>query len=275
MSFRLRIAFAVLWLCCSVAASAQIGFSIPFVNAAVPGTDKNLTVKVTNFDSIVSMQYVIRWNPTVLKYVTINNFGALPNLDILDFNASNAIDSGYVRLVWEGPNSFPGVSAPDGTTIFRLRFTVIGPDTSSSPVKFTELINTFPATEFEIVKVVSPDSTLQAFDEHQCDLINGFVAVGFTVATQEPTETDALALSVAPNPFSDNTTAEFFLEQSADVQVMVADATGRIVFQKDMPDLPSGKNGLDLDKAIFPAKGAYFLTVRAGSEMSVRPMICY
>jgi hypothetical protein len=274
MIFRLRIAFAVLWLSCTGAVSAQIGFSMPFINAAVPGTDKYMTVKVTNFDSIVSMQYVIRWDPTVLQYVTINTFGAIPGLDLLDFNVQQAVDSGIVRLVWEGPNSFPGVSVIDGYTIFRLRFTVIGSDTSSTPVKFTETNNTFPALDFEIVKVVSPDSTLQAFDEQDCTLINGFVAVGYTVATDEPASANVLELIVSPNPFSDNTKAEFHLAETADVQAFITDAAGRLVFQKDMPHLPSGKHAINIDKAVFQAKGAYFITIRAGSQTSVQPMIC-
>lgn len=274
MSFRLRIALAVMWLCCACALSAQIGFSMPFINGAATGSNKSLTVKVTNFDSIVSMQYVIRWDPTVLKYLTIDNFGAVPTLGLTHFNAANALDSGYVKLQWEGPNFFPGVSVPDGTAIFRMRFNIIGPDTSSTIVKFTEITNTSPFIEFEVLKVVSPNGTIQAFDEHHCTLTHGFVAVGYTVATAEPTIQDALELTVAPNPITENTRADFFLEQTADVQILIADATGRIVFQKELPNLPSGKNGIDLDKAIFPAKGAYFLTVRAGSEMSVRPMIC-
>lgn len=240
---------------------------------AAPGTDKNITVKVTNFDSVVSMQYVIRWNPTVLKYVTVNNFGAVPGLGLSNFNAANALDSGFVKMQWEGSVYPPGISVSDGTTIFRLRFTVIGPDTSSSTIKFTEITNTFPTLDFEIVKV-KPDTTAQVFEEQQCILTNGFVAVGYTVPTVEPTEQDVLALTVTPNPFSENTTAEFYLEQTADIQAIIADVAGRIVFQKDMPNLSPGKHGIDIDKAIFPAKGAYFLTVRTGSELSVRTIIC-
>ena len=219
------------------------------------------------------MQYVIRWNPAVLKYTTINNFGAVPNLDISKFNVLNAVDSGYIKMVWEGPNSFPGTSVPDGTTIFRIRFNVIGADTSSTSVKFTEITNTSPFIEFEVAKTKA-DSTVIAFDEHTCKLTQGFVAVGYTVATQEPGETDALALSVSPNPFSENTKATFYLDQTADVQALISDASGRILFQQAMPHLPPGKHAIDIDKAIFPAKGAYFITIRAGSEMSVRPMIC-
>lgn len=218
------------------------------------------------------MQYVIRWNPSVLKYLTIDNFGAVPQLDIADFNATHAIDSGFLRLVWEGPNSFPGVSVPDGTTIYRIRFNVIGADTSSSSVRFTEIVDGFPQTEFEIVKVVNPDSTLQAYDEHACDLVNGFVAVGFTVATEEPDGAE-LDMAVAPNPFSESAHVEFSLTQQSDIQLVVTDVVGRIVYQKNISSLPQGKHGIDIDKANFPAKGAYFLTVHAGTQVCVRPIL--
>lgn len=276
MSFRLRIAFAVLWLFCSCALQAQIGFSMPFINAAAPASNKSITIKVTNFDSIVSMQYVIRWNPAVLQYITIDNF-TLPALEILDFNVQHALDSGYVRLLWEGPNSFPGVTAPDGTTIFRMRFTIIGPDTSSTPVKFTEITNTFPSIDFEVVKVsgTGPNGVTTAYDEHDCAITNGFVAVGFTVAAGEPSDEDALALSVAPNPVQDGTKATFYLNEASDVQAIITDATGRIVYQKNLQKLPPGENAIDIDKAVFQAKGAYFLTIRTGSQQSVRPLICY
>lgn len=219
------------------------------------------------------MQYVIRWNPAVLKYITIDSF-QLPSLAITNFNVQRALDSGIVRLVWEGPNSFPGVSRPDNSTIFRLRFNVIGSDTSSTFVRLTEITNTFPTIDFEVVKVIRPDSTIIGYDEQQCTLNHGFVAVGFTVGTQELDSSDALQLIVSPNPFSDNSRADFFLAQTADIQVIVADASGRILFQKDMPQLLPGKHGIDINKAVFPAKGAYFLTIRTGSQTSSRTLIC-
>lgn len=271
MNHRIRIAFAVLWLCCSSALSAQIGFSLPLVNMAVPGTDKNLAVKVTNFDSIVSMQYVIRWNPSVLKFVTINNFGAIPGLSLSNFNTVNALDSGMVRLQWEGP-VIGGITLADETTIFRLRYTIIGPDTSSSSIKFTEITSGFPTTEFEIV-TVHADSSNTIYHEEQCALTHGFVAVGYTVDTKEP-GADDFGLSVFPNPFSETTKATFNLEQTADIQAIVTDLTGRILFTRDMPKLPPGKHGIVLEKDMFPAKGAYFLTLRAGSETSVRKIVC-
>jgi hypothetical protein len=275
MIFRLRIALAVLWLSCAVSLSAQVGFSMPFVNDAAPGSNKNMTVQVTNFDSIASMQYVIRWNPAVLKFLTIDNFGVLPGLDILDFNVQNAVDSGFIRVVWEGPNSFPGVSVPDSSTIFRIRFNVIGAANSSTFIRFTEINYSFPTTDFEVVKVVSPNGALDDFDEHECSLTDGFIAVGYSVATSEATDDAGMNLAVSPNPFTSDTKVEFSLEQPEDVQITVADATHRVVFQQAAQHFPTGKHQITLEKACFPAKGAYFLLVRAGSKISVRSIICY
>jgi hypothetical protein len=271
MNIRICSVIAALWLLGSSSLKAQVELSLPYVNNAAPGSVKNLPVRVANFDSIVSMQFVIRWNPAIIKYTGIDNFGTLPNLGLTNFNATKAVDSGYVRLLWEGPNSFPGVTLPDGSTIFRLKYTVIGPDTSSTPVRFTEITYSFPFTEFEIVKVVAPDGTLAAFTEQDCRLVNGFVAVGYTVSADEPNDGE-LEMQVAPNPFSDKTIASFSLERTSDVQVTVTDLAGRVIHQQELRALNSGIHQLTFGREIFPAKGAYFLTIQAGSQTTVRPL---
>lgn len=238
---------------------------------ATPGATQNLPVTVTNFDSIVSIQYVVRWNPAVLKYLKVDNFG-INTLSTNNFNATHAIDSGFIRVQWEGP-IFPGVSLPDGATLFRLRLTAIGADTSSSSVKFTEITDHFPATYFEAVKV-NRDTSVEILEEAQCVLNHGFVAIGYTVPTTEAVNENKWGLSVSPNPVTAISQATFSLDKSTDIQAVIADASGKIVYQKDFPGLSAGIHGIEIDKAIFPAKGAYFLTIRAGSETSVRTIIC-
>ena len=263
-----------MWLLCASVLPAQIELFMPFLNGVQTGTNKLIPVRVVNFDSIVSIQLAVRWNPDVLRYSNIDQLNNLPFLSSNNFNVTNALDSGYIKFVWEGPNSFPGTSVADSTTLFRLRFAVIGPDTSSSPIKITEIKNSFPQLDFEIVKVIRPDSTLKAFELEECTLTHGFVAVGFTVATDEPGADDPFQLQVSPNPFSNNTHIAFFTEQTADVQIMILDAAGRLVFQKDMSQLPSGAHDLYIDQAIFSTKGAYYLNIRSGAQTAVRTMIC-
>ncbi|MEY4203885.1 MAG: hypothetical protein RL013_1588 [Bacteroidota bacterium] len=271
MNIRICSVIVAVWLLGSSSLNAQVELSLPYVNNAAPGSVKNLPVRVANFDSIVSMQFVIRWNPAIIKYTGIDGFGTLPNLGLTNFNATKAVDSGYVRVLWEGPNAFPGVTLPDGSSIFRLKYDVIGPDTSSTPVKFTEITYSFPFTEFEIVKVVAPDGTLAAFSEQDCRLVNGFVAVGYTVSADEPNDGE-FEMQVAPNPFSDKTTASFSLDRTSDVQVTVTDLAGRVIHQRSLSGLNSGTHQLTFGREIFPAKGAYFLTIQAGSQTTVRPL---
>lgn len=271
MNFHLRIAFAILWLCCSNALSAQrLGLSMPFVNDAAPGSNKTMSVRVTNFDSIISMQFVVRWNPAVLKFLTIDGFGEVANLDLSDFNTLRALDSGYVRLVWEGPNFFPGVTVMDDASIFRLRFNVIGQDTSSSPIKFTEITYSNPQTEFEIVKAIRVDSTV-TFNEQDCTLKHGFVAVGYTVAAREAAS-EALETSVYPNPFAEGADAQFTLLEPADVKILITDVAGRLISEKILPGLSAGMQQYHFDSTLFPAKGTYFLTIIAGSQRCIRPL---
>ena len=195
------------------------------------GSNRLMPVKAINLDSILSLQLLIRWDPTVLRYVTIDQLG-IPGLAFNDFNTANALDSGYIRLQFEGNTALPpGTSVADSTTVFRLRFNVIGPDTSSSPVKITELL-TFPPLIYELIKV-RPDTSTVGYYIGDCAHTNGFVAVGYTVSATEP-QANTLPISLAPNPFLVSTTLQYFLEETTDIQIVISNMLGQVVFQKQI-----------------------------------------
>ncbi|MFN0214090.1 MAG: T9SS type A sorting domain-containing protein [Saprospiraceae bacterium] len=273
MNVCLRNTFVSLWLLIgAVSLSAQgASFYFPFINNAAPGSIKLLPLKVVNLDSVVAMQLVIRWDPAVLKYINIDNFN-FSDLNLGDFNVSRAIDSGYVRLQWEGSSVPPGVSAPDSSTIFRMRFNVIGPDTSSTPVKITELLE-FPPTYFEIVKV-RPDTSNEDYTLMECPRTNGFVAVGFTVAANEPAANE-VPLSLSPNPFSVSSQLQFELDQTADVQVFITDALGRMVFEKRFFKLPPGQHGMVIENSMLAVSGLYSLRLQAGRKTTTRSFVLF
>jgi hypothetical protein len=266
-----RLALVGLWVFFSAFLSAQVGFSLPFINDATPGTTKSLNVTTTNFDSVVGVQFVLRWDPTVLKYIGIDNLN-LPDLDPSDFNASQAVDSGIVRLlwIWSNPQAFPGVSLPDGTSLFRLRLNVIGQDSSSSSVVFTQSATTV----FDVTKVAA-DSMLYSCFLDDVVLSPGFVAVGYTVAANEPFSANNWAIRAFPNPFSELTNIQFSLDESADIQAIVTDLAGKIVFENTLPNLPPGQHGMEIEKAFLRKKGAYFLTLRSGAKVCVQPLFLF
>lgn len=273
MNVCIRNTFVSLWLLLgTVSLSAQgPSFILPYVNNAAPGSFKLLPLKVVNLDSVVSMQMVFRWDPKVLKFLAVTNLN-FSDLNLADFNTSRALDSGYVRLQWEGDSAPPGFSVPDSTIIFRLRFQVIGPDTSSTAVQITELLD-FPPTYFEIVKV-NADGTNEDYLLNECVRIHGFVAVGYTVGTSEA-EQNTIPLSLSPNPFSVSANVQFELDETADVQVVITDALGRIVQEKRLSKLPPGQHGMVIENTMLGVPGLYSLSLRAGRKTATHRLVLF
>lgn len=271
MNLCLRIAFTSLWLSFTSLLSAQPGLSLPFVNNITPLSSVNYPVKVTGFDSIVGMQFVIRWDPMVFEYETIGFFN-LDGLNEADFNTANALDSGLLRMLWEAPLVLAGVTLPDETPIFRLRLKAIGPVNSGSSVIFTEA---YP-TPFELVRVNS-DSSLTGYDMDEVELTQGFGAIGYTVALSEPASNgaDDFSTHVFPNPFSEKTQVRFDLKTASEVHLAVTDAAGRTLWEKALPQLPPGQHGTEIASPLLREKGTYFLIMRAGSQSCIRPLFVF
>lgn len=240
----------------------QVGFILPSVNNAVHNQVINLPVRVTNFDSILSFQFVIQWDTAVLKYLTYNGYSVLPNADGDNFGASET-SKGILRFAWPVhtvPDSVAnGLHYPDSTAIFKIRFTVIGENGDYSPLTITQLP---PITFFEVVRYPNHAYSIDSTDHIK--ISNGYVAVGFTpTATEEPGVAGLeLPVRVFPNPFSDKTQVEFELPVAERFRASLSDAAGRLLFEQDA-DGVQGLNALELSGSKFPAPGAYFLMLRS------------
>jgi hypothetical protein len=272
MNVCIRNTFMSLWLLFgAVSLSAQgASFYFPYINNAASGSNKVMPLRVVNFDSVVAMQMVIRWDPKVLKFLTIDQF-LLDGLSLGDFNTARAVDSGYVRLQWEAPSSLPpGSSVPDSSSLFRMRFNLIGPDSSCSFVCVTEILD-FPALNFEVVKVLADNSNL-AYDLNDCPHTKGFICIGITSSTEDPADSE-LPLSLSPNPFLVSAELNFELDETTDAQVFITDAMGRIVFEKYFFELSPGQHGMVIENGMLAAPGLYSLTLRAGRKIATRKFV--
>lgn len=270
MNLCVRTAFISLWLFLTSSLSAQqIGLSLPVVNNISPNATVNFPVKVTGFDSIAGIQFILRWNPQVFQYQTIDNFN-LPDLGMEDFGTTQALDSGKVRVLWAATNLLKGETVADQTAIFRLRLKAIGPDSSGSAVIFTQDV----ITPFDIVRA-NADSSLTSFGINDVNLTQGFGAIGYTVSASEPSESNDLQVNIFPNPFFEKTQVVFDLKTPADVRLSVADAAGRTLFEKAMPRLQAGQHGTEIASPLLREKGIYFLIIRTGKHSCVRPLIVF
>lgn len=270
MNLCVRTVFISLWLFLTSTLSAQLGLSLPVINNITPGALVSFTVTVSDFDSIVGMQYVIRWDPEVFEYDGTGSYN-LPELSTDDFGTTQALDSGILRVLWVYSNLLGGVSVNDGTSIFRLRLNAIGPVGSGSPILFTEDV----LTPFDIARANS-DSSLTSFGLEDVNIHQGFGAIGYTVAANEPAgDNGDFALHTFPNPFSEKTTVRFDLKTTSDVVLVVTDATGRTLSEKTMPQLPPGQHGTEIALPQIREKGIYFLIFRAGTHVYTRSLFVY
>lgn len=249
MNQRLLIAklfFSCLIIIQAIALRAQPTFTIPVVNNASNGQILDLPVTVSNFDSLVSVQFVLLWDPTVLEFQEVNQFG-LPDLDITKFGTTEAVPSGILRFAWWRFVA-EGNSVPNGTAIFHLKMKVIGPINSGTSINFTELP---PLTYFE---VLTAGSTV--YGPNDLPLNHGFVAVGYTVSATEPDGVSSLKLF--PNPTSDHFTLEKNLTAAATYRLRIVDVQGRTeFFETDWA--PAGLFRKQFDAAFFPTRGAHWL----------------
>lgn len=269
MNLCLRNVFVSLWLFYTSLLSAQIGLSLPVLNNVNSGALVSMPVKVTNFDSITSMQFVIRWDPAVLQYFTTDQYN-LSGLDGEDFGTLNTLDSGILRFAWSPSNLSTGVTLPDETAIFRVRLKALGPVNTGSTVIFGEA----PPTDFEITQLENGNIVARTIS--QVNLTPGFVAIGYTVPAGEPAVDPAFfSLKVMPNPFYEKTQISFDLDSATDVQIAVTDATGRILLEKTMPQLSQGQHGMEIVSHELREKGMYYLILRTKTRLCVQPLFVF
>lgn len=263
MQQRLLLILVSLWPSIYSATTAQVGFSLPALNNVAPGSAITVPLSVSNFDSVVAIQFVVQWNPQVLSFSKILLYN-LPNMDDQDFGLSQAQDSGIIRFAWEAPVSSlaSGITRPDSTVIFRMRFNVTGQIGDSSALTITER----QPTVFEVIKVGRPPQTIDS-----CIIDNGFVAIGYTVSTDEP-EGNSLPVKIFPNPFSTSTNAFFDLKDAETVQVRLTDVAGRLVEEKKIW-MPAGQHGMEIVSDQLQENGIYYLILRTASQSCTRTLV--
>jgi len=133
--------------------------------------------RVENFIEVSALGWVIRFDPSVLRYVNyeIDN-SALNNTPDGNFLfpssfAENRVDEGYINFVWEDGGSL-GLNIPDGGLLYEICFEIIGEPCDQSEVAVTPLAN-------EIQVSVAIPGTTDAEDLLQDDILinNGVVNV--------------------------------------------------------------------------------------------------
>jgi hypothetical protein len=101
--------------------------------SAQNGTQVTIPVRATGFTSIMSCQFTVDFNASVLSYVSVQGFG-LAGMNASNFGTTQT-SSGKLTFLWTDPAS-TGVTMADTVTFFTVTFNVIGSAGQSSQLNF-------------------------------------------------------------------------------------------------------------------------------------------
>jgi hypothetical protein len=253
------IVFAALMLASSAVAQQQMTIKTSSM-AALPGQEVHLDVQVEDFFQITNIQFALKWDPAVLKFLNVENFG-LPNLTPDgNFNLLKTTE-GKVRFLWA--DAFAnGITLADMTTIFSLKFKVVGALGSSTSLLVTNDTIT-PALMIEANNASGATLDVQVQP--------GTVVVGTTATTESITD-DFVLFQNSPNPFTDVTYIRFYLKQPTEGTLSIYDGAGKVIYQKN-DRFAAGFHSIPIEGELFQSAGAYLYSLKTAQTAATRQLI--
>ncbi len=180
------------------------------------GKEFNVDIKVNSFTNIIAMQASINWNPDILAYQGVSNFG-LPYFDADDFGIT-AADQGHVRFLWE-PDDATAVSLEDSSLLFSVTFEVLSDELASTEIGFSDNVSDPPFqieianANYDILSVNTFEGTIEILSE---EIITGL-------------ERSLPELGIYPNPFSE--LVQIHNPDGVLDHIMIYDAKGTLIEQ--------------------------------------------
>lgn len=86
-------------------------------------------------------------------------------------------------------------------------------------------------------------------------------------------ENDNLGFNVYPNPVTSMASIEYSLVNSGHVSIQVTDILGQTVAVLENTGKAAGKYNTTFDASTLPAKGVYFITIKAGNVLETRKIV--
>jgi gliding motility-associated-like protein len=130
------VSLVILWLVSFHVKAEQPIFTISSLDAT-PGEIIDINIHVDNFSDIVSTQFSINWDPTVLTFRAGKNFNAsIPGFSTNSLGTVE-IAEGKLRIQWLEASVTP-ITIADGSLYFTLEFEVVGDPCESSNIAITD-----------------------------------------------------------------------------------------------------------------------------------------
>lgn len=227
--------------------------------AGDPGQTVKVEVKVSDFDTMLSSQFTLRYDTLILEYSAVGDYGIF-NINNQNFGVPAGpfpTPKGIVTFLWIADNIITGQTQPDSSILFSVSFKIIGSNGQVSPIQFSG-----NPTEIEFGNL-SGEIPYNAYD--------GSVTVG-TSATSEIITEDFLFPPVSPNPIEGEARIAFSLNQASKTSISIFDTAGKPIYQHT-EKLGSGPQVITLQKDIFPAPGMYYIRLTTENAQAVQKLI--
>jgi hypothetical protein len=225
--------------------------------SAQTGSQITIPVKVTGFNSVLSIQGSIQFDQTKLQFVSLQDFTSLSGMTLGGFGITQ-VSSGKLTFSWMEPG-LSGLTLPDSGTIFSIKFNVIGSAGQTIPLQFVN-----SPTPFEVV-----DPTMAPISYA---LVNGSVYIFTSVSVPENADNRFHVYQNEPNPFSDQTRFVFTLPEEGKVSLEVYNILGDKVSSFE-GSFQAGERSFEWDASnIYGAKlqrGTYFCRLSFGNYVQV------
>ena len=240
--------------------SAQLSLAVSDVTGE-KGQIIEVGIDVSGFTDISSMQFSINWDSTVLDFNAIENLSeVLPDFSEKEIGLVET-SSGVIRVAWFD-STISGISIPDNTQLFTLKFEIIGEAGTNSTITISDqpIIIEFTNVENEIVEL--------------SEVVGGTITVpGNTTSTAFLTALNGMELyQNEPNPFKAITKIKAVFPSIADVQFFITDISGKIVYQNNFTSV-QGENTIVIERRLLDASGTYYYTLQSEHYQLSRKMI--
>ena len=197
--------------------AAQVTLSLPIVSVKA-GDNVVLYPRLTTKDSLSTLQFTLRWDPTILQFVSADSL-ILPTVSGLDYFGTTDATNGFLRFAWSTPNK-PFSTTLDTVKLFRLIFKAAFVNAKStiavvdSPVRY---------------QAVNP--SLNKLTVKHTD---GQVSVIKTTGINDLSGTDNFKLfPIFPNPFSSIITVPYFIGSVGTLRLEVFSIAGEKIFSEE------------------------------------------
>lgn len=236
-------AFSLWVLSSSVFAQGTPVFSASIISAAQDDNIK-VEVSVSDFEDVVSIQFSLRYDSTVLKALSVGDFG-LPYMGSTNIAIAPLQTEGIIAFSWYD-ESLSGQNLSDGTVIFSVTLKVVGEPSSETALSFSN--------EPVLIEVTNSGGEVL-----EPTFVDGSVMVLPSSASEWMAIEGAVLHPVIPNPMQGSQSqALLHLDRSSSVQLRVFDIIGRQVYSEAYKLFP-GVHSIPMERSWFPGAGVYTL----------------